>query len=136
MDEGTKRRLAGALEGATREADASTQRRSSDRLGRATEQASSAPSSLPFVHHGLDDIVGYSVVLTDWSDGSPALRYEVARVDDACGYGRALDLVREVRAVCSATQYAVIDNLYENGDRSFAIDGSLDQFGLLARVPA
>lgn len=82
--------------------------------------------------HGTDTTAGYSIVLTDWS-GATVTRYEVATTDGATSYGRALDLVRQLRSTCDKAQYGVIDTIYECGCRSADVDGTLADYLPVAR---
>ena len=68
--------------------------------------------------HGLDTLSGYSVVLADWSTGETLERIEIARIDGANGYGRALEIRDEMNRHASSAQNALVDNLYTCGCRS------------------
>lgn len=68
--------------------------------------------------HHRDNVTGYRVIRTDWSQGMGPGRLRatvVAQVDGASNYGRALDLVNVVRVNATAKQYGVIETLYGCG---------------------
>lgn len=55
------------------------------------------------------------------SDGWPCTRTDVARIDGATNYGRALDAVYDVRAEAGDQSYGVIDTVYGCGCDSGAV---------------
>jgi hypothetical protein len=65
----------------------------------------------------LDDITGYEIVRTDWTNGLPCTRTVVATVDGGNNYAQALELVKALRLTCTRTQYALIDNIYVGNRR-------------------
>jgi hypothetical protein len=65
----------------------------------------------------LDDITGYEIVRTDWTDGLPCTRTVVAEIEGRTNYAQALELVQALRLTCTRTQYAVIDNIYVGNRR-------------------
>lgn len=76
-------------------------------------------------NHGTDTTAGYRIVRTDWTDGMANLRRTLmATVVGSTNYGRALDLVRELRERVSATQYGVIDTMYRCGCTSHEVTDS------------
>ena len=69
----------------------------------------------PGTSHHQDAITGYRVFRTDWSEGSPAERFEVASFVGADEYPAALAEVREIRTNAGPKQYGVIDTVYRCG---------------------
>lgn len=75
--------------------------------------------------HSTDALVGYRVVITDWRESTPRTETEPARfvlkamafedVEGATNYGRALEIVNDVRSRLGDKQYAVIENVYRCG---------------------
>lgn len=64
-------------------------------------------------NHGLSTIAGHIVRRT--IPGTEAAHVDVAQIDGATNYGRALDIARDERA--KPGQYAVIDTVYTCGCR-------------------
>lgn len=64
--------------------------------------------------HSLDAITGYRIIRTDWTDGS-VRRELIVEVAGATNYANALEVARKVRREATATQYGLVDNVYECG---------------------
>ncbi len=70
--------------------------------------------------HSLTGITGYAVVSTSFLPGCDIVLTDAELVDGTGSYGRALDIVHDLRKRYAASPYAyaVIAHLYECGCRS------------------
>ena len=70
--------------------------------------------------HSLAGITGYAVVSTSFLPGCNIVLTDAELVDGATNYGRALDIVHDLRKryATDPYAYAVIAHLYECGCRS------------------
>ena len=71
-------------------------------------------------NHSLSQITGYAVVSTSFPRGCDIVLTDAELVDGSTNYGRALDIVHDLRKRYAADPYAyaVIAHLYECGCRS------------------
>jgi hypothetical protein len=76
----------------------------------------------------LTDTAAYLVIRTDWTNGLPAVKTVVARIEGATNYADALELVYQVRAGATRTQYGIIENVYNVGDSQATLDELMTLF--------